>query len=92
MESAAAEGGRQPRAYTNEALMLWNRPWGLDLDAFPVPLDVPLDVFTGADDLFRPFAERLERAGATLHVFPGGHVSCFVPDVMRQIVALLASE
>jgi pimeloyl-ACP methyl ester carboxylesterase len=41
--AAALEGGRQPRAYTNEALMIWNQPWGFRLDEFPVPVDV----FTG---------------------------------------------
>jgi pimeloyl-ACP methyl ester carboxylesterase len=86
--AAAVEGGRQPRAYTNEALMIWNRPWGVDLSAFPVPVDV----FTGGSDLFRPFAERLERAGATLHVFPGGHVSGFTPEVMGQVTALLRHD
>jgi hypothetical protein len=55
------------------------------LDEFPMPVDV----FTGDGDLFRPFAERLERGGARLHVFPGGHVSGFVPEVMRQVMALL---
>jgi hypothetical protein len=50
---------------------------------------VPVDVLTGDGDLFRQFAERLEAAGATLHVFPGGHVSGFVPEVMRQVMALL---
>jgi pimeloyl-ACP methyl ester carboxylesterase len=83
--AAAAEGGRQPRAYTNEALIIWNQPWGVSLDAFPVPVDV----FTGDGDLFRPFAERLADAGATVHVFPGGHVSGFVPAVMNQVTALL---
>jgi pimeloyl-ACP methyl ester carboxylesterase len=83
--AAAEEGGRQPRAYTNEALIIWNQPWGVSLDAFPVPVDV----FTGDGDLFRPFAERLADAGATVHVFPGGHVSGFVPEVMHQVTALL---
>lgn len=83
--AAALEGSRQPRAYTNEALMIWNQPWGFRLDEFPVPVDV----FTGDGDLFRPFAERLEMAEATLHVFPGGHASGFVPEVMRQVTALL---
>jgi hypothetical protein len=83
--AAAVEGGRQPRAYTNEALIIWNQPWGVSLDAF----SMPVDVFTGDGDLFRAFTERLERAGATLHVFPGGHVSGFVPEVMNQVVALL---
>jgi hypothetical protein len=65
--------------------MIWNQPWGFPLDEFAVPVDV----FTGDGDPFRPFAERLEAAGATLHVFPGGHVSGFVPEVMRQVMALL---
>ena len=76
--AAAVEGGRQPQAYTNEATIIWKQPWGVDLSHFPVPVDV----FTGDADLFRPFAERLQDAGATLHVFPGGHVSGFVPEVM----------
>jgi pimeloyl-ACP methyl ester carboxylesterase len=83
--AAALEGGRQPRAYTNEALMIWNQPWGFRLDEFPMPVDV----FTGDGDLFRPFAERLQRTGATLHLFPGGHVSGFVPEVMRQVMNFL---
>jgi pimeloyl-ACP methyl ester carboxylesterase len=86
--AAAVEGGRQPRAYVNEALIIWNQPWGVSLDAFTMPVDV----FTGDGDLFRAFTERLERAGATLHVFPGGHVSGFVPEVMNQVVALLRPE
>jgi pimeloyl-ACP methyl ester carboxylesterase len=83
--AAAVEGGRQPRAYTTEALMIWNQPWDVRLDAFPVPVDV----FTGDGDPFRPFAERLGRAGATVHVFPGGHASGFVPQVMDQVLVLL---
>jgi pimeloyl-ACP methyl ester carboxylesterase len=83
--ATAREGGRQPRAYTNEALMIWNQPWGFRLDEFPVPFDV----FTGDGDLFRPFAKRLETAGAKLHVFSGGHVSGFVPEVMGQVMKLL---
>ena len=83
--ATAREGGRQPRAYTNEALMIWNQPWGFRLDEFPVPVDV----FTGDGDLFRPFAKRLETAGAKLHVFSGGHVSGFVPDVMSHVMKLL---
>lgn len=85
--AAAVEGGRQPRAYVNEALMIWNQPWGVSLDEFAMPVDV----FTGDGDLFRPFAEGLSQAGATVHVFPGGHVSGFVPEVMNQVVALLRS-
>lgn len=84
--AAADLGGRQPRAYTNEALIIWHQPWGFGLDAF----DVPLDVFTGADDLFRPFCERLADAGATLHVFPGGHVSGFVPEVTDDVMRVAA--
>jgi pimeloyl-ACP methyl ester carboxylesterase len=85
--AAAVEGGRQPKAYSNEATIIWKQPWGVDLSRFPVPVDV----FTGDADLFRPYAERLQDAGATLHVFPGGHVSGFVPEVMTQVVELLAS-
>jgi hypothetical protein len=85
VRAAALEGSRQPRAYTNEALMIWNQPWSFPLNEFVVPVDV----FTGDGDLFRPFAERLETAGARLHVFPGGHVSGFVPEVMKQVMALL---
>ena len=83
--AAAVEGGRQPRAYTNEALIIWNQPWGVSLNRFPMPVDV----FAGDGDLFRPFAEGLAGAGATVHVFPGGHVSGFTPEVMNQVVALL---
>jgi pimeloyl-ACP methyl ester carboxylesterase len=83
--AAAVEGGRQPHAYTNEALIIWNQPWGVSLDRFPMPVDV----FAGDGDLFRPFAEGLAGAGATVHVFPGGHVSGFTPEVMNQVVALL---
>lgn len=84
--AAADEGGRQPQAYTDEASIIWNRPWGVDLSHFPVPVDV----FTGSADPFRPFAERLQDAGATLHVFQGGHVSGFVPEVMTEVVELLS--
>ena len=85
--AAADEGARQPQAYPTEATIIWKQPWGVDLSHF----DVPVDVFAGDGDLFRPFAERLQDAGATLHVFPGGHVSGFVPEVMTQVVELLAS-
>jgi pimeloyl-ACP methyl ester carboxylesterase len=85
--AAAVEGARQPHAYTNEALIIWNQPWGVSLEDF----SMPVDVFTGDGDLFRPFAEGLSQAGATVHVFPGGHVSGFVPEVMNQVVALLRS-
>ena len=82
--AAADLGARQPRAFTTEALIIWNRPWGFPLDTFPVPLDV----FTGTEDLFRPFCEQLAGDGATLHVFSGGHVSGFVPEVMDEVVAI----
>ena len=83
--AAAVEGGRQPRAILNEAQTLWNHPWGGSLDQLPDPVDV----FAGDGDLFRAFTEGLGAAGATVHVFPGGHVSGFVPEVMNQVVALL---
>jgi hypothetical protein len=67
--------------------MLWHQPWCVDLDFFPVPVHV----FTGEADPFRPFAERLEEAGAKLHGFRGGHLSGFVPEVMTQVVALLGA-
>jgi pimeloyl-ACP methyl ester carboxylesterase len=83
--AAAVEGGRQPHAYTDEASIIWRTPWGVDMSQFPVPVDV----FTGSADPFRPFAERLQDAGATLHVFPGGHVSGFVPEVVDEVVMLV---
>jgi pimeloyl-ACP methyl ester carboxylesterase len=86
MEAAALEGGRQPHAWREEALILWRSPWGVSLEHFPVPLDV----FVGSDDAFRPFGEGLGRAGATVHVFPGGHVSGFVPEVMARVMAVAA--
>jgi pimeloyl-ACP methyl ester carboxylesterase len=88
MEAAALEGAAQPHAWRTEALMLWSAPWGVPLGSFPVPLDV----FVGADDPFRPFGEGLRRAGAHVHVFPGGHVSGFVPDVMAEVMALAARD
>jgi hypothetical protein len=88
MEAAAEEGGLQAHAWRDEALILWGSAWGVALDAFPVPLDV----FAGSDDPFRPFSERLGQAGATVHVFPGGHVSGFVPEVMDEVMALVVES
>ena len=85
-EASAREGRAQARAFTNEALVIWHRPWGVDLDYFPVPLDV----FAGSADPFRPFGEQLAAAGATLHTFPGGHLSGFAPEVLEQIMAIAA--
>jgi pimeloyl-ACP methyl ester carboxylesterase len=85
-EANMREGRAQARAFTNEALVIWHRPWGVDLDHFPVPLDV----FAGAADPFRPFGELLARAGATLHTFPGGHLSGFAPEVLEQVMAMAA--
>lgn len=88
MEAAALEGGVQPHAWRTEALILWQQPWEVPLDRFPVPLHV----YVGADDPFRPFGEGLGRGGAHVHVFPGGHVSGFVPEVMSPVMALAARE
>lgn len=84
-EAAAAEGSRQPGSYTEEALIIWHRPWGFSFDAFPVPVHV----FAGVADPFLAFARGLVRAGAIGHEFPGGHVSGFVPDVMADVMAVL---
>jgi pimeloyl-ACP methyl ester carboxylesterase len=86
-EASAREGRAQPRAFTTEALIIWGHPWGVELDHFPVPLDV----FSGDEDPFRPFCEQLAEAGATLHSFPGGHLSGFAPEVLEQIMAIVAS-
>lgn len=88
MEAAALEGGVQPHAWRTEALILWQQPWEVPFERFPVPLDV----YVGADDPFRPFGESLGRGGANVHVFPGGHVSGFVPEVMGQVMTLAARE
>jgi pimeloyl-ACP methyl ester carboxylesterase len=88
VEAAALEGGVQPHAWRTEALMLWQQSWDVPLDRFAAPLDV----YVGADDPFRRFGEGLARGGATIHVFPGGHVSGFVPEVMREVMALAARD
>ena len=81
-EASAAEGAQQKGAWLEEARMLWARPWGFPIDHF----DVPVHAFAGAKDPFRPFALALERAGATFHEFPGGHISGFTPEVMDEVV------
>lgn len=86
-EASAAEGSRQRQAWTNEALIIWGQDWGVDLAHFAVPVDV----YAGTDDPFRPFSTRLEQSGARLHLFRGGHVSGFVPDVMAEVMALAAT-
>ncbi|WP_323101607.1 alpha/beta hydrolase [Intrasporangium sp. YIM S08009] len=86
LEAAAEEGARQPGAWTDEALVVWGAPWGVGLDAFAVPLDV----FVGTEDPFRRYGESLTRAGAQLHVFPGGHVSGCVPAVLDHVVSVAA--
>lgn len=87
-ERAISEGSRQPRAYTREARMLWAQPWGLDL-AKP---QVPVHVFAGDRDPFRAFAQHLaDTAGATVHTFPGGHVSALAPEVLTRIAQLAVS-
>lgn len=88
-DAAAAEGSRQPHAYGNEASMFWRQPWGFPLDAFGPP-SPPLHVVSGDEDPFRPFCRRLEAAGATFHGYAGGHVSCFVPDVLDDVLAVVA--
>jgi pimeloyl-ACP methyl ester carboxylesterase len=86
LEAAAEEGARQPDAWTDEALVIWGAPWGVRLDTFAVPLDV----FVGSEDPFRRFGESLTRAGARVHVFPGGHVSGCVPAVLDRVVSVAA--
>lgn len=86
-EAAAAEGAEQPGAWLEEARMLWSAPWTFPVDHF----EVPVHAFTGAKDPFRPFALALQRAGATLHEFPGGHMSGFTPEVMEEIVTILST-
>lgn len=85
LDEAAWEARRQRGAWVDEAAMFWRGPWGFALDEFAVPLDV----FVGERDAFRPFGESLARAGATVHRFPGGHVSGFSDDTMTQIVDLV---
>jgi len=84
--AAAFEGRRQPRAYTTEALMLWHNAWGFSLAEFPVPLHV----YAGEKDPFNPFSQRLGRAGAKVHSFPGGHVSGFLPQVLDDVMRTVA--
>ncbi|WP_076258885.1 alpha/beta fold hydrolase [Intrasporangium flavum] len=88
LEAAAEEGSLQPDAWTAEALVIWGEPWGVRLE----DLAVPLDVFVGSEDPFRPFGESLTRVGARLHVFPGGHVSGCVPAVLDHVVSVAARD
>lgn len=88
LTAAAVEGRRQPRANTKEALMFWHQPWGFSLAEFPVPLDV----YAGDKDPFNPFSQRLGRAGARMHRFPGGHVSGFVPHVLDEVMTTVAES
>ncbi len=86
-EVVAAEGRRQPHAFSTEALMLWGRPWGVDLTSFPVPLTV----FAGEHDPFQGFARRLGDAGAEVRVFPGGHASHLLPDTLEDVLATVSA-
>lgn len=81
-EASAAEGAQQKSAWIEEARMFWAHPWDFPTDHF----EVPVHAFTGVKDPFRPFALALERAGATWHEFPGGHISGFTPEVMDEVV------
>jgi pimeloyl-ACP methyl ester carboxylesterase len=87
LTAGSAEGRRQPRAYTEEALMIWGQPWGVSLDSFAVPLVV----FAGRHDPFMTFGLRLERAGAELHWFDGGHMSGFAGPVVEDVMARTAA-
>lgn len=84
-EATANEGARQRHAWLTEAQLLWQQPWGVPLEAFAVPLDV----YTGDADPCRPFAESLAKAGAIVHTFPGGHLSGFTAEIMREILRLV---
>lgn len=86
-ELSAAEGRRQRGAWVEEARMFWDEPWSFGLDSFAVPLDV----FTGESDGFAPFARSLAEGGATVHPFPGGHISGFTPEVMDAVLATAAT-
>lgn len=88
LEASAAQGRRQKGAWIEEALMFWGGPWPFDYRQ----LRVPLDAFAGDDDPFRPFALALVEAGATLHEFPGGHASGFLPENLDAVVAVLAQD
>ena len=85
--ASAAEGRRQAGAYLNEALLIWSGPWPVDLTRFPVPLHV----YAGEHDPFAPFSRSLERSGAVLHLFPGGHVSGFAPSVLERVMTTVAA-
>ena len=85
--ASAAEGRRQAGAYLNEALMIWSGRWPVDLTTFPVPLHV----YAGENDPFATFSRSLERSGAVLHMFPGGHVSGFAPDVLERVMTTVAA-
>jgi len=86
-ERSAAEGRTQKGAWLEEARMFWTRPWPFAYDKF----DVPMEVFTGEIDPFRPFAESLRDAGAGFHVFPGGHIAAFGRPAMDEIVRVAAA-
>ena len=85
--ASAAEGRRRAGAYVNEAMMIWSGPWAVDLTTFPVPLHV----YAGENDPFVTFSRSLERSGAVLHLFPGGHVSGFAPDVLNRVMTTVAA-
>lgn len=86
-EASAVEGQRTKGAWVEEAAMLWGTAWPFAVDEFALPFDV----FSGVADPFRPFALRLEAAGAAFHSFPGGHLSGFAPDVQQAILALVGT-
>ncbi len=85
-EAAAAEGRRQPRAFSSEALIFWHQPWGVELDRFTVPLHV----FAGRNDPFAPFARLLGRAGATVQEMPGAHACHLLPGGIEQVLDVVA--
>jgi pimeloyl-ACP methyl ester carboxylesterase len=78
--AASREGVTQPGAWAAEAHMFWGRPWPFD----PFAMRAPVHLFSGLRDPYRGFAEQLAARGATLHDFPGGHVSGFAPAVRRR--------
>ncbi len=84
-ERSAAEGRTQKGAWLEEARMFWTQPWGFAWDRF----DVPMEVFTGENDPFRPFAEALRDAGAGFHTFPGGHIAAFGRPAVDEIVRVV---
>lgn len=85
-ERSGAEGRTQKGAWLEEARMFWAQPWGFAWDRF----DVPMEVFTGEKDPFRPFAEALRDAGAGFHTFPGGHIAAFGRPAVDEIVRVAA--